>query len=35
LNNRAVRYLLAQPDAWEMVSYDSAAEAPQCYAQAH
>ena len=35
LNNRAVRCLLAQPDAWEMVSYDSAAEAPPCYAQAH
>jgi len=35
LNNRVVRCLLAQTDAWEMVSYDSAAEAPPCYAQAH
>jgi UDP-3-O-[3-hydroxymyristoyl] N-acetylglucosamine deacetylase len=33
LNNSAVRVLLAQTDAWEMVSYEREADAPPCYAQ--
>jgi UDP-3-O-[3-hydroxymyristoyl] N-acetylglucosamine deacetylase len=33
LNNRLLRELLARPDAWELVSFDSAAEAPIAYAQ--
>lgn len=32
LNNAAIRALLAQPDAWEMVSFDSASQAPVSYA---
>ena len=31
LNNTAVRALLAQTDAWEMVSYDDEFQAPACY----
>ena len=31
LNNTAVRALLAQTDAWEMVSYDAESQAPACY----
>jgi UDP-3-O-[3-hydroxymyristoyl] N-acetylglucosamine deacetylase len=33
LNNRLLRELLARPDAWELVSFGSAAEAPIAYAQ--
>jgi UDP-3-O-[3-hydroxymyristoyl] N-acetylglucosamine deacetylase len=33
LNNRLLRALLARPDAWELVSFASAAEAPIAYAQ--
>ncbi len=33
LNNAAVRALLAQTDAWELVSYECEADAPPCYAQ--
>ena len=33
LNNAAVRALLAQPDAWELVRYECEADAPPCYAQ--
>ena len=32
LNNRAVRALLAQPEAWEMVTFDSEKDAPVSYA---
>jgi UDP-3-O-[3-hydroxymyristoyl] N-acetylglucosamine deacetylase len=32
LNNAAVRALLDQPDAWELVSYEKKADAPPCYA---
>ena len=32
LNNVAVRVLLAQPDAWEVVTFDDASLAPICYA---
>ena len=32
LNNKSVRALLAQPDAWEMVSFDDEATAPVSYA---
>jgi UDP-3-O-[3-hydroxymyristoyl] N-acetylglucosamine deacetylase len=35
LNNAAVRALLAQPDAWELVSYEREADAPPCYARGH
>jgi UDP-3-O-[3-hydroxymyristoyl] N-acetylglucosamine deacetylase len=35
LNNAAVRALLAQTDAWELVSYEREADAPPCYAQGH
>jgi len=31
LNNAAVRALLAQTDAWEMVSYNDESEVPVCY----
>ena len=31
LNNAAVRALLEAPDAWEMVSFERAADAPSCY----
>lgn len=34
LNNRLLRALLEQPDAWEEVSFEDAAEAPISYAQA-
>ena len=33
LNNKSVRALLAQPDAWEMVSFDDEAMAPVSYAE--
>lgn len=33
LNNRLLRELLARPGAWELVSFDSAAEAPIAYAE--
>ena len=33
LNNRLLRTLLAQPDAWELVSFDDEATAPISYAQ--
>ena len=32
LNNVAVRVLLAQPDAWEVVTFDDTSQAPICYA---
>ena len=35
LNNAAVTALLAQTDAWELVSYEREADAPPCYAQGH
>ena len=28
LNNKLLRALIAQPDAWELVTYDDPAEAP-------
>lgn len=34
LNNRLLRALMAQPDAWELVSFDNEAASPISYAQA-
>jgi len=34
LNNAALRALIAQPDAWEMVTFGDQAPAPICYAMA-
>ena len=33
LNNALVRALIAQPDAWEMVTFDASNPAPVAYAQ--
>ncbi len=33
LNNAALRALLAQPDAWELVTFESEAKAPICFLQ--
>ena len=33
MNNQLLRALLAQPDAWEIVSFDSVAAAPRTYSQ--
>ena len=33
LNNALVRALIAQPDAWEMVTFDASSPAPVAYAQ--
>jgi UDP-3-O-[3-hydroxymyristoyl] N-acetylglucosamine deacetylase len=32
MNNRLLRELLAQPDAWELVSFDNASQAPKGFA---
>ena len=33
MNNQLLRALLAQPDAWELVSFDSERQAPKGFAQ--
>ena len=35
LNNAAVRALLDQTDAWELISYEREADAPTCYSRGH
>jgi UDP-3-O-[3-hydroxymyristoyl] N-acetylglucosamine deacetylase len=34
LNNAALRALISQPDAWEMVTFGEHTSAPICYAMA-